>query len=142
MSINKLEQKPYKGGSAPVNNQQAKIDEIIDYLNSNPITGENYTKYVALLTQSSTSDPTTVELENNTGLTFTFVREGAGIYTFSDSLLDPAKVAIFPAQADWASVKGSVSISNKLTILTTGYSDSVLYDDVLSSTAIEIRIYN
>lgn len=45
-----------------------------------------YTRYVALLTQSSTTAPTATVLENSTGATFTYSYENAGEYVITCNL--------------------------------------------------------
>jgi hypothetical protein len=80
MSIDKL--KTVYSTGAFINNVKVffkKINEIIDYLNGNPIPTANYKIYRALLTQTGTSAPVANVLENTLG-NIVWSRESAGNY--------------------------------------------------------------
>ncbi len=113
-----------------------------------------YTVYSALLSQSSTSAPTAIILQNTTGANFSFAYSSLGTYTMtSDS-------AILTANKTWALVStpiggGGVNIfscsaaRNSTTVvnlkcLWNGANSTnltALKDDALNNTAIEVRIY-
>jgi len=108
-----------------------------------------YKVYTALLTQSSTNPPTSIVLENDLGdIAYTY--DGTGLYSISgDTLFTENKTAIFYTQRSGLST-GNIQIYrtdvNNLSIMTSQYTsgsgDFSVADDVLSDTAIEIRVYN
>jgi len=106
---------------------------------------KGYKDYVFSFTQSSTNDPVVTELNNDTGLTFTFTRQGSGIfYLVPSSNINISKV--------WVQVTGGHhSIPSVLTIK--GYTNN-RYDiinvnsgtgnpiDDVDAGFVELRIYN
>lgn len=106
-----------------------------------------YNKYVALLTQTSSNEPTAIVLENNLG-NITYTYDSVGFYKMSgDTLFTEDKTVIFNTQM---SSSGAANIQifrnndNELYIFTALFTSGDFYanDDVLSNTAIEIRVYN
>ena len=63
-----------------------KIEDLADFV-------KGYKDYVFSFTQSGTNDPVITQLNNNTGLTFTFTRHSAGVfYLVPSSNIDVNKV--------------------------------------------------
>ena len=63
-----------------------KIEDLADFV-------KGYKDYVFSFTQSGTNDPVITQLNNNTGLTFTFTRNSAGVfYLVPSSNIDVNKV--------------------------------------------------
>ena len=77
------------GGNTTKN---ATIESIVALANPNAQLG--YKSYTASYTQVGTSAPVVTELQNNTGTTFTWVRESTGQYSIT------AAAATFPFQPD------------------------------------------
>lgn len=104
--------------------------------------GVNYTKLVCLLSQSGTDAPTLTILENNTGATFSTVRQAQGIYQITtlstvftaDKTLVLANNFRYPYTIDI----NRTGVAN-LTIGT--YSGGGTSDDVLLNSSLEVRIY-
>jgi len=105
--------------------------------------GVNYTKLVCLISQSGTDAPTLTILENNTGATFSAVRQAQGIYqiTTLSSVFTANKTLII---ANNFAYPYTIDISRTgATNLTIGTYDGVsTSDDVLSNSSLEVRIYN
>jgi hypothetical protein len=105
-----------------------------------------YTKYVALLNQTSTSNPIPTILENTLGITPTFTRDGfAGVYSITfPSSLNPAKTYItLYNNLDESGYVTSALIDTldpfKIAIRTK--TNVGLSDDLLINAPLEIRIY-
>ena len=107
--------------------------------------GLGYATYTALVSQSSTNDPTALELKNDTGATFTFNRQAPGVYLIVSSdpnLFTSNKTAVF---ANVGSGKTNDVIWNRLDTFriqietqdVTGNPD----DGLFKSGSVEIRIY-
>ena len=95
-----------------------------------------YTKYVALITQSSTSAPTVIELENTIG-PIVWTRANVGDYNATlTGAFDNTKTYLQYNRSD-----GTFRVLNINTILLTSISGGVLADGVLNNSSIEIRIY-
>ena len=63
-----------------------RIEDLADFV-------KGYKDYVFSFTQSGTNDPVITQLNNNTGLTFTFTRNSAGVfYLVPSSNIDVNKV--------------------------------------------------
>lgn len=104
-----------------------------------------YTVYTALLTQTGSSIPTAVELENTLGA-LTFTRSSTGTYTIASS-------GLFTTGQVWASPKWStlrqgsnyatvlLSLANVNQLTLTTYLDGVAADALLTDFPIEIRVY-
>ncbi len=109
------------------------------------LVNKGYKDYVFSFTQSSTNDPVVTKLNNDTGLTFTFTRQGPGIfYLVPSSNIDISKV--------WVQVTGGHH--NTPSVLTIkGYTNN-RYDiinvnsgtgnpiDDVDAGFVELRIYN
>jgi hypothetical protein len=106
--------------------------------------GRPYKSYTALLTQTGTNNPTSIVLENTTGATAFISRATAGNYSvaFSSNVLTTNKTAVFINNSDTPGsrlIYANVSGPNTVTVIT---NNGGQIDNVLNSTAIEIRIYN
>jgi len=108
------------------------------------LVNKGYKDYVFSFTQSSSDDPVVIELNNDTGLTFTFTRDGAGIfYLVPSSNIDVNKVWV---QATGGNVGNSTVltikgyISNRYDIINVDSSGNPV-DDV-DAGFIELRIYS
>ena len=104
-----------------------------------------YTKYIALISQSSTSAPTVIELENTIG-PIVWTRSGTGVYygTLTDMFPDPDKVYIMINQVVLNSiVLASYSSNDIVAIDTTNlHSPTAAHHDThLSKNTLEIRVY-
>lgn len=135
-----------------------KINEIIDYLNGNGITGSgSYKKYVASLNQSSTDAPISTILENTLGnLTWSYDSVGYYLATLTGAFVNADKVVIFVSHQYFANETGGLIITkevvadryddNSIFVATAQYdvvaSGNVLQNSVLGNTVIEIRVYN
>lgn len=104
----------------------------------------SYKVYTAILSQSGTSAPTAIELENTLGVTITWARSSAGFYsaTASAAAFTNNKTVVF-FEADWAHAKVSGANRDSDTNLNifTG-SDYITGADGFSKASIEIRVYN
>lgn len=104
--------------------------------------------YKALITQSSTTDPTAIVLQNTTGLTWVWTREGTGEYKLTPSTpTDITKTLITMPNNGNASNKLSASpfTNDEITldwavIETKNVSDTMI-DGALYFNAITIEIY-
>lgn len=104
-----------------------------------------YKSYVALVSQSGTSAPTAIVLENTTGATVTFARSALGTYTatFSSSVLtlDKTTTILTNSYTDGIATSGRAS-DTVINIYTTKVNPSYAFsDDRLNKSTIEIRIY-
>jgi len=109
------------------------------------LAGAPYLVYTAKVSQSGTSAPTTVEMQNTLGA-FTITRTATGTYNFSCAAFTGfsvfGKVAVFLTNSK---ANPSVGISaqyvpplSAVQIITI---DNVNADDVLSNATLEIRLY-
>lgn len=110
-------------------------------------TGPSYKVYTALLTQTSTSDPVAIELENTVGvITWEYVTVGGYKLTLP-SAYDPTKTFIMIGNGDtnafgsfvWAKETGN---PNEITFYLTKVPSLTAEDNLLADTAFELRIYN
>ena len=102
---------------------------------------QKYKVYTALLTQSSNSAPTAIELENTLG-DITFDYDGAGYYFINSTFLFTAnKTAIFFGNTNAFSIKIYVNDSSLLTIEVFD-STGAYVNGGLNNTPIEIRVYS
>ena len=104
-----------------------------------------YKKYIALISQSSTSAPTVIELENTIG-PIVWTRSGTGVYygTLTDMFPDPDKVYIMINQVVLNSiVLASYSSNDIVAIDTTNLHSPTAahHDSHLSKNTLEIRVY-
>jgi hypothetical protein len=103
-----------------------------------------YTKYIALITQSGTNDPTVVELENTIG-PIIWTRVGTGIYygTLTGAFtLDKTYVMLNNVQPD-SIVMESRAANDTILIQTTNLHSptAALHDTHLLKNTLEIRVY-
>lgn len=116
---------------------------------SQPRAGLPYKIYVALLTQLGTADPTTVVLQNTLGVDLVFGRIAAGLYQIGVA----TELEEFPVNKTLVTFgppfleinrRGTITITDltgtRIKFNTRGDGD-VASDGVLSSTALEIRVY-
>jgi hypothetical protein len=105
-----------------------------------------YRTYTALITQTSTSDPTTLALSDSIDGTITFARTAVGVYTCTISGVDLFNNAYYALTDNRFSIDdGNYVVINKtspsvLTINT--YKNNALSDALLSSTPLEIKIFD
>jgi hypothetical protein len=103
----------------------------------------NYQKYIALITQTSTSAPTVIELENTIG-PIVWSRKGTGEYQGTLS-------GAFTANKTYATISQTVANSmvlisttaSEITIITTNLQNPTAskHDSHLSKNTLEIRVY-
>jgi hypothetical protein len=125
----------------------------------NPTTtggGENYKKYVALITQDGTNAPTAIVLENTLGFTPTFTRLYAGVYQIlSNGGWTENKTAVIFGPPGYGYASGADPLiilfqwvgQNEIIICTYSMvgepADSLISDAIgLNNTLLEIRVYN
>jgi len=114
---------------------QVTLEDVKNYINETPVLP--YQVYTALLTQSGTSAPTAIELQNTIGA-ITFGYQSSGVYTVNSS-------ALFTASKTWTNptIKDNVNLPLSMYRNT----DSLLFlidangDGGLLETSIEIRVY-
>lgn len=112
-----------------------------------------YTHYAAFLTQSGTSAPSAdTEVNNFTGVTFTWARTSAGLYTVtaSSAVFTANETAvIMSTPLSSLNTFNAVITSTTVITLTTALSSviatvlaSVATDALLTNSLLEIRVYN
>ena len=113
-----------------------RIEDLADFV-------KGYKDYVFSFTQSGTNDPVITQLNNNTGLTFTFTRNSAGVfYLVPSSNIDVNKVWV---QATGGHVGNSTAITvkgftvNRYDIINVDSSGNPA--DEVDAGFIELRIY-
>jgi len=104
-----------------------------------------YTKYIALISQTSTNAPTVIELENTIG-PIQWTRASTGVYygTLTDMFPDPDKVYVMINQAVLNSIAVAGYTSNDIvSIQTTNLHNPTAthHDSHLNKTTLEIRVY-
>ena len=104
-----------------------------------------YTKYIALISQSSTADPTVIELENTIG-PIVWTRAGTGVYhgTLTDIFFYPNKFYVMINQVALNSIAIAYGSSNDIVAIETTnlHSPNAAYHDShLNKTTLEIRVY-
>lgn len=117
---------------------------------NNLVPTSSYKVYTALLTQSSTSDPTAVILENTLGAPVTFSRVGDGLYYITCSefnFFTVNKTFICPIVTDDVLKRYAMRAVSPTTIELSTYPNFTLtpptpLDGLLSDDGIEIRVYN
>ena len=99
-----------------------------------------YTLYSALLTQTGTNAPTSIQLQNTIPGTMTLARTGAGVYTITNSgtpfTADKVQVFVNGGNNDGTVVRWTRTSTSIITILTGGA------DAKLVAGSIEIRVYS
>ena len=99
-------------------------------------TSAGYTRLVLLISQTSTNDPTSTELENTIGTNYTLTRIGQGQYaiTLDDGLLSQGKTWLNIQQSDSSVIQVYRDDVNTIKIRPTD-------DNILNFTSFELRIY-
>jgi hypothetical protein len=103
-----------------------------------------YTRYVAKFKQGATDDPDVIELENNTGLTFTWVRSSEGRYIIkpdSSLTIDKTWVMIKAGKPDVTTVQVDSVTEDDIKIINTIMDTQGSLADGIEIGFIEIRIY-
>lgn len=104
--------------------------------------GVNYTKLVALISQSGTDAPTLTILENTTGATFSAVRQAQGIYQITTlSTVFTANKTLVLANNFRYPYTIDINRTGATTITIGTYNGGSTSDDVLLNSSLEIRIY-
>ena len=102
--------------------------------------GSSYLVYVALLTQSATSAPVATVLENTLSGPIVWTRLDVGEYQGTlASAFDDTKTTIITSGKSDGSIEGYVTGANTINVDT--YLETFAEDDLLTRTAIEIRVY-
>lgn len=104
-----------------------------------------YLVYTALISQSGTSAPTEIVLENTLGATATWSRSAAGTYqaSFSSAVLTANKTAVFVTKQITGFTDVVVSAnSNNTASIDVVVSNGTLRDSELNKASLEIRVYN
>jgi hypothetical protein len=109
---------------------------------------KGYKVYTALLTQTSTSAPTSIVLENTLGAAGSFSYQGVGVYNYTNSgVFTSDKTIIFctkdaneetPAYI----IEGKRTSDNVVQFIVKASSTNTLTNGALSKANIEIRVYN
>lgn len=119
----------------------ANMNEIKTKFNAN----RPYSAFVATISQTGTSAPVVTILQNDTGLTFTPARTGAGYYTLTPNTPPTlAKTWLIGGTNAPFSDKALVSFayqSGVIVVKTIDLGSDVNTDELLLDTAIEFRIY-
>jgi len=157
MSIDKLKTKFSTGAFvADVKHYFSKINEIIDYLNGNPIVpyDPGYKVFSAVISQDTTTAPTIDGIqENNLGYTPTFSRTNVGYYsmifpnfTFApDGVSLPLKgrVIIDSSSAyGFGLIYATVDSHFSISIHTTASIGGASSDTILYGTPITVYVYD
>ena len=112
-----------------------------EYVNANT---RPYKVYTALLTQTGTSAPTAIVLENTLGVTPTLGYNGVGQYSINATgafTVDKTWVIFNSINYNSQNISNNIKLLNGITILTRSITGTSI-DNVLNSTEIEIRVYN
>lgn len=124
-----------------------KVNEIITYLNLNPIVASSYTSYEALLYQDTTDAPIATIKKNNIGATPVWSRVSAGVYqaTVTPGIFSDGKQLAFMT-LNTGTKKGIydiyASFEDNLIVITTWNDAGVLTDSIMQKASIEVRVYN
>jgi len=103
-----------------------------------------YKVYTALLTQTGTSAPTAIVLENTLGVTPTLGYNNVGQYSISATgafTIDKTWIIFNSVNANAQTISNNLKQLDGVSILTRSMSGTSI-NDVLNSTEIEIRVYN
>ena len=99
-----------------------------------------YTLYSALLTQTGTNAPTSIQLQNTIPGTMTLARTGAGVYTITNSgtpfTADKVQVFVNGGNNDGTVVRWTRTSTSEIKLSTGGA------DAKLVAGSIEIRVYS
>ena len=113
-------------------------------LDVSKLVNKGYKDYVFSFTQNGTNDPVVIELNNNTGLTFTFTRSATGQYNLvPSSSLDTSKTWIQVTGGNFAFSDLTVKQfqANLINIINVEIATGNPVDDV-DVGFVELRIYN
>lgn len=107
------------------------------------------TIYVALLTQTGTNDPTATVLQNTTGQTLTWTRDGAGYYiiTSETTLFTENKTTVEIGPSQIARVTFATVLTDTENIMIINYKQDdttkmlTAIDDLLLNNTITIKTY-
>lgn len=105
-----------------------------------------YKDYVFSFTQSGTNNPVVTEMTNNTGLTFTFTRNSAGVYYLTPSAafnLSKTWIQITGGKVGTPSVLNVKSLSTARADIVNGATDTAAASpvDEIDIAFVEVRIY-
>lgn len=160
MSIDKLKTVFSVGAWLPkVKTFYDKINEIIDYLNSNPISNINYLIYSAFVSQSGSNPPlevdingtiTNISLENTINGAWSYEAKGTYRYTKVGAFINKEKVDILISvnANQYTGIFIKPTVFNDYIQFKVGNATSftnnalALNDDKLNIQRIEIRVYN
>jgi len=114
---------------------------------SSGTTSSPYKKYVALVSQSSTGNPTNIILENTLGATPVWTRNGPGNYTltlanaftFNKTWVSTTPAIPFNGNAN-QTMRCYRNSNNDVSLIT--IENGTLQDSALTSMSLEIRVYN
>ena len=112
-----------------------------EYVNANT---RPYKVYTALLTQTGTSAPTAIVLENTLGVTPTLGYDGVGQYSINATgafTIDKTWIIFNSVNYNAQTISNNIKVLNGIIILTRSMTGTSI-DNVLNSTEIEIRVYN
>ena len=116
----------------------------IQYRNGAPVDNLPYYIYSALVTQTGTSVPTLIELQNTLGTVITTSYTLAGFYTLTSSVaLTPNKSTAFHSLNDAGTntMKTILSTSEDSVVIKTYNSANTRINGVMTDSFIEIRVY-
>lgn len=100
-------------------------------------------EYIALISQTSTNDPTGVVLRNTAGFTITWQYDATGRYwgVLSEEL-DPTKTTLMINSGSQQSIHYSVRFLTPGQIYINSGVNGTFTDNILTNAALEIKIYN
>jgi hypothetical protein len=106
-----------------------------------------FTTYVALINQTGTADPVLTEIYNDTGLTMTPNRNGAGNYDITSGVsFSTTKTMVLISNGDIVLATRTPCVVARVQagriVIETKFSETLTFDDeVLTNACIEVRIY-
>lgn len=140
-----------KGEAQVQNAHSGKIDEIVNYINDNPVPKVNYKIYRALLNQTGEDAPTAIIIENTLDGVVSYSRTDSGVYTIIlpenyalNKVFVLLNAPIYPTvqfTLDTTDViNGNIALGSNFINLLGGTISG--QDESFINTAIEITIYN
>lgn len=122
-----------------------RADEVVTLgqLNDYGVSGVAYKKYVAIMSQSGTDDPTALVMENTLGATITWVYDGVGSYygNLSSAVLTPNKTWFISGNTADLNTITTINSTSQVQINTNG-DIATPSNTMMTNVAIEIRVYN
>lgn len=102
-----------------------------------------YKSYVALLTQTGTSAPSAIVLDNSLGFTpvWSYDSQGSYFLTYSGGFTTNKTTVLINQNRSNRHNAAYWNDSNSITVETSVISTNTLADDILENTLIEIRVY-